>query len=886
MRYIGPEAFGPESTQTLFRLTGIDGVPCAFNSGTYDIAARMTVAENVFVDGDVNDPKIEEVPNDLDSASAQQLVPPARVAGFVTADPTGVEGDRFEDEADDWDVYILAMREGEGLTLTVADWNPENKQAVDLDLYLIDVNDTENVLASSLTTDEQEVVLAPFGGNFFVFVNAYAGQSNYLLQSGQSGQVSSSTMDITTEFVPDQVMASVHDSHSLETASKARQHVSRIEKTEAQLSLNRLSESHADEVLYEIAHPSVLTLAPHPLTLAGYGSITPEQWRVIRTAKALSANPDYRWAGPNYLNELYAEPNDSFYQFQWHYDTIRLPEAWDITRGSEEVIVAVLDSGVYDHPDLASNVNYALGYDFVDDLILAGDGDGIDSDARDPGKKYPLYDPYISHGTHVAGTIGARTNNNIGVSGVNWNVEIMPVRVCGISGSCGCWSQLQGLRWAGRLDNESGLLPANAADIVNMSLGGASRCPGREEIINQLASSGTIVIAAAGNEGNIIPNYPASLANVVSVSATTIADRLANYSSFGSTVDIAAPGGDKDEDLNNDSFSDGVLSNLMIIEEGSSQAKTGYLFLPGTSMAAPHVAGVAALMKSVYPGLGPSQFRTAMTSGQITVDLAQNGATNKDSSFGYGRIDALKAVQWAVEADRGQETNAFMTSSISALDFSSDVQSIDVLVEKAGSGTLSVSGVGWTEGWTTVSSVSVDSNGFGRYQVAVDRGGLIDGQYAAWIAFDGSDGSRLWVSVLMRVGQSVAGEAGYVYALILDQWTLSNLKEWEGAQRENGFDIQLDDLPPGTYYLLVSTDLDRDRIVCDDGELCELYPGGSLVEPIRIENADVELSTFSMGFPTLQLKSSDQSASALSNSMRPEEPSFDRTIRLGVPLRR
>jgi hypothetical protein len=511
MRYLPPPEFGIESTQLLFRLIFIENLGCSFLSNVYDISGAMTVAENIFVDGDVNDPNVDEVPNDLDSPSAQQLVPPAKVAGFVSKDPTGEEGDRFETENDEYDVYILALREGDGVSLVISDWDTADTDSVDLDLYLFDVNDADETADSSLTTNEVETVFAPQNGTYFVVVQAFAGQSNYLMQSGQSGQIPGNAINIAADFVPDQVMASVLDMNTLASAGERDEYRSRIEKAESKLGLTRIEESPGGDLLYKIDTSQTYRLVPHPLTLAGFGSSSPEEWLVVRVAKSLASNPDYNWAGPNYIYTTdVTTPNDPGYPIQWHYPLIRLPEAWDISRGSDQVVVAVVDSGVYNHPDLASNVDYALGYDFVADIFSAGDDDGIDSDARDPGETYPSTNSYLSHGTHVAGTVGARTNNGSGVAGIAWDVTIMPIRVLGIFGSGSCFDINEGLKWAGRISNTSGQLPSDRADIVNMSLGGNAPCSGQQSIINQLTSSGAIVVVAAGNEGTTSARYPAA----------------------------------------------------------------------------------------------------------------------------------------------------------------------------------------------------------------------------------------------------------------------------------------------------------------------------------------------------------------------------------------
>ena len=848
MRYIPPPEFGIESNQFLNRLVAIDGVECGFLTDTYDVKGTMTVAENTFLDGDVNDPNVPEVSNDLDGP-AQQLVPPAKVAGFVTAVPTGNDGDRFADEIDDWDVYLLAIKEGESISLNISDWSTSNRESVDLDLYLVNVNDPEATVDSSESTNQTEWVTAPEDGNYFVYVNAFSGTSNYLLRSGQSAPQAAAKMSASAEMVKGELIAALIPQNNLTSTSKRGAFKSRIERLEKENTLTRIEESGNGEILYSVNTKRVDQLVPHPLTMIGRGSITPEDWQVIRAVKALSASKDYRWAGPNYIQHQMAIPNDPFFELQWHYPLIKLPQAWDITTGSQDVVVAVIDSGVHDHPDLVSNVVYSLGFDFVSNILSAGDYNGIDPDARDPGDIFPSIRDYRSHGTHVAGTVGAAGNNGTGVTGVNWDVTIMPVRVLGVDGRGDCWGISQGMKWAGQLANASGSLPARKADVINMSLGGSVPCSGAQTLVNQLVARDIVVIAAAGNENSSIPNYPASLDNVISVSATTFIDELAPYSSYGSNVDVAAPGGDSSVDLNDDGYADGVLSPTLFVEKGTPTQTDRYVFLQGTSMASPHIAGIAALMKSVYPDMGPHEFFTAISSGDITIDLAQNGLTNKDLYYGYGRIDAQKAVSWAVEQSQGQPVDAYLTSSVSTVNFGSNQQSIDFDIGKGGAGPISVTGGGTTEAWLQLWTVNIDSDGLGIHRIIVDRAGLIDGSYSGWVAVDSSDGSTIWISVVMQVGEKVAGEAGYQYALLLDSWTFGNVKQWQGPISSGEYPIDFKSLPPGRYFLMVGSDIDNDFSVCDPGEFCQIYPLNSQASEIVLSDKNVQLGNFIMGFP-------------------------------------
>ncbi len=600
--------------------------------------------------------------------------------------------------------------------------------------------------------------------------------------------------------------------------------------------------------MYAVDTSRVDRLAPHPLTAIGWGSIKPDNWQVIKAAKELSVNNDYRWSGPNYIQGQMATPDDPGYDLQWHYPLINLPLAWNVTTGSEDVVVAVIDTGVSDHPDLVSNVNYNLGYDFVSNTLNSGDGDGIDSDARDPGKSFPEI-PYFSHGTHVAGTIGATSNNGSGVAGVNWDVTIMPVRVLGNDGLGSCWDISEGVKWAGGIINDSGTLPAKHADVINMSLAGPDNCPGSQELADLIARKGIVIIAAAGNETSSVPMYPASLDNVISVSATTISDDLAPYSSYGSTIDVAAPGGDMSADLNGDNFPDGVLSTVMIIEKGTSTRTNDFYFTSGTSMASPHIAGVAALMKSVYPAMGSNEFFAAISSGSITKDLAQDGPANKDPFFGYGRINARKAVNWALEQD-GKPIPPYLTSSISSANFGSTQLSIAFEIGRGGSGPISVARGEVTESWMQLVAVSTDNDGLGTYRIDVDRTGLIDGSYSGWASIYGSDESEIVISVSMHVGEKVVGEAGYQYALLLDSWTLSTVMQWQGLAVNNEYPISFTNVQPGSYFLIVGSDNDNDFTICDQGELCQVYPLNNLPSEIIVFwDQNTDLGLFSMGFP-------------------------------------
>jgi len=351
----------------------------------------------------------------------------------------------------------------------------------------------------------------------------------------------------------------------------------------------------------------------------------------------LASRPDVEYAEPNQIMRAFKTPNDPFYGAQWHYPLINLPAAWDITTGSTNVRVAVLDTGILPHPDLAGQV--IGGYDFISDPYRANDGDGRDPDPTDAGDEDYGQNSY--HGTHVAGTVGAATNNNLGVAGVAWAVKIVPIRVLGKGGGT-LADILDAIVWAAG-GNVSGV-PNNPypAHVINMSLGGRGPCGSYQDAINFANSRGVIVVVAAGNSNDDASNYrPASCQGVITVGAVGPDGKRAPYSNYGSRIDVMAPGGDLNQRIifNGQPYPGGVLSTLKDDSTGSWM----YKFYQGTSMAAPHVAGVVALMKALNPSITYSEALQRLKNSATPLSPTQcNRPTGSDC--GAGLIDAAKAL--------------------------------------------------------------------------------------------------------------------------------------------------------------------------------------------------------------------------------------------------
>jgi serine protease len=344
-----------------------------------------------------------------------------------------------------------------------------------------------------------------------------------------------------------------------------------------------------------------------------------------------------------------ATPNDPDYPQQWHYfeptGGLNLPGAWDIATGTGAV-AAVIDTGRTSHPDL--DAHWLPGYDFISDAPTARDGNGRDSNPQDEGDWFNAGEcgsatPSASswHGTHVAGTVAALGNNGVGVAGVAFNARVVPVRVLGKCGGFGS-DIADAIVWA-----SGGSVPgvpanANPAKVLNLSLGGSGGCPQayRRAIRSANQRGATVVVAAGNSNANASGFTPANCAGVITVAATDRDGNRAFYSNFGSTVEVAAPGGEvrleTDPPGTRSTPQNGVLSTLN--DGATTPGNPIYFTYMGTSMASPHVAGVVALMLSKRPTLTPSQVLSLLQANARPLPGTCSGGC------GAGIVDAAATV--------------------------------------------------------------------------------------------------------------------------------------------------------------------------------------------------------------------------------------------------
>lgn len=319
---------------------------------------------------------------------------------------------------------------------------------------------------------------------------------------------------------------------------------------------------------------------------------------VADTIAKLQASGKVAYAEPNYIARMSdfrveADVNDPMAKEQYTLDKVQARAAWDLTMGSPKTLLAIVDTGVdHSHPDLKGRT--LKGKDFVNN----------DDDAMDD----------QGHGTHVAGIAAGSANNGIGIAGIAPNVTILAVKVLSKSGGGSYEGVANGIIYAAD----------QGAHVINMSLGGPSPSKAVEDACKYAMSKGSVVIAAMGNDGRETVSYPAGVPGVIAVGSTDSADLRSSFSNMGKHISISAPGSK-------------ILATLPMLP--NPIGKTEYGVLSGTSMATPAAAGLAALIRDKYPSLDINGVRAKLE--QSSDDLGDKGF---DKSFGFGRINALKAL--------------------------------------------------------------------------------------------------------------------------------------------------------------------------------------------------------------------------------------------------
>ncbi|THI85111.1 MAG: hypothetical protein CAF41_012810 [Nitrospira sp. CG24A] len=393
--------------------------------------------------------------------------------------------------------------------------------------------------------------------------------------------------------------------------------------------------------------------------------VTLSEARVI-AARLMHNDPSLEYAEPDRLLQLSTTPTDPLYSNQWNYFTpngttnkggANLPLAWDVTKGSASIVVAVIDTGYLSHSDLGPILP---GYDFITDPLRANDGNGRDADAHDSGNGVVAGECGVGtpskitvwHSTGVIGILAARMNNGQGGTGLAPNIRILPIRV---AGKCGALlsDMVDGMRWAAGFSVSGVPNNPTPAKIMNISIGTHNACgPTLQAAVTEIVNAGTVIAASTENNSDVTVSEPANCPGVMAVTGHAIDGDLAHYANVGPEVAISAPGGGcgKLAFLSNtctpggaDPRGPGFTStyNNGVTVPGADI----YVSATGTSVSAPHVAGVAALLLSVNPTLSPAQVRSILQSSARPFPAGSWCASSGVGLCGAGLLDAHAAMQ-------------------------------------------------------------------------------------------------------------------------------------------------------------------------------------------------------------------------------------------------
>jgi serine protease len=820
---------------------------------SFELSGSIAIAETAAVDSDTNDVRQSPYAVNDSPSLAQALKTPVLLVGSVNLPGQGPAGTNFQ-VGDEDDVFIVDLVANQVVELEFA----SDPAQSDVDLYVYDAG--VNEVGRSIGEDTNfECITISRAGRYYVNVSAFSGASIYNLRIGAPGSSGSCATTATKlDFNPDELIAEPRrasknaataaagllrnagaslaaDVVGTLSALPAAQGPQRVrlprDASQRMRALQNLSLSQPDSTVRALGQLSKPALERRLLAAS---EPSPPAILALKLAKRLQASGQFEYVEPNWVAQHHAlvgnfPPDDRNYAYQrWHYEQISLPDAMSritalAAQPAQRPIVAVIDDGVaLDHPDLQPQL-FSNGRTFV----TGSDSASGDNTARSQ-------DQPVFHGTHVAGTVAAQTFDGVGAAGVAPMAQIMPLRVFPAQGGARSDDIIQAMRYAARLSNRSGTLPARRADVINMSLGGDRACDAAyQTAINDVRAAGVIVVVSAGNSGRndvgqrVAVGSPANCSGAIAVSATDARRRVTYYSNTGSALDVAAPGGDSGQSTTGTGAPDNVYSDIATFDaRGVRQPAFGGMM--GTSMAAPHVSGVMALMRYVNPNLTVAQVDSLLSNGRLT------DAVGASLDFGNGLINARKAVDEALLlASGGTAPSVPLVAQPSAVDMGAFQSSAAIQIGTSGTSSETVTGVtsdAPTNAFVVDESQVNATTGLGTYVFTVDRSRFAGaGTYFPRINFVLSSGRTLTVQFTVQVaapGTTVStANMGPMYVLLIDPDT-GNVVQTVLASLSNGRYNWSTPTPytKKTVAIFAGGDLDNDDLICQRGEPCGGYP--------------------------------------------------------------
>jgi serine protease len=548
--------------------------------------------------------------------------------------------------------------------------------------------------------------------------------------------------------------------------------------------------------------------------------------RANRHCQSAATDPDVLAAEPDWFVRTQGVPDDEEYPRQWNLRLVGAPGAWDVSRGSPSVVIGVVDTGSIPHPDLDGQ--WDPGYDFVSDPGVAGDGGGRDLDPTDPGDFGRLGGISTWHGTHVAAIAAAAGDDAYGVTGVAPGCRLMMLRALGRGG--GLVSDVSdAILFAAGLYAPPGRdALAEPLPVLNLSFGMDADTFELQDACQRASEAGVLLVAATGNSGTGNVLAPARYPFVLAVGAVNGRAEPTGYTNYGPEVDLVAPGGRGNADAAHDGWPDGILSCLADDTLPDRPASHGYL--SGTSQAAPHVAGAAALLLSIDPTLGVADLTSLLTGSAV-----DGGAGGRDDVYGFGVLQLHEAVrdlllrQGTPREDAPRLLLARGGVKLEGLATEETVAVMNVggqFLDLASTPCLTDDGVPWLSAsmqsappgsGTRIREITVHVN----YAVLPSA----PARYAGTVFLHTEDGETSTLRVVTYVQQRP--RAGVTLSVAAIEEASGIARALATATADHAYRYVMLTLRPGVYVVRGGEDANGDGFFCQAGDACGWYGGTS-----------------------------------------------------------
>lgn len=819
------------------------------DSGALKVSGTITIQRNSDVDLDLNSSLSLNDVND-----PQLIANPSTIGGYLSGySGTYTSSDILFNE-DKSDYFKVSLVEGQEIQLNVFQADTEHN-SIDLDFTLID-EVGQIRLSLNIAQFSANKLIVPEDGLYTLELKTSDLTSPLLYTLLLSQTISAQSLSISDikilsqDFIPGEVLLRLKNNKSVAITDNNSPTVFTSQYKASQNTQAPMEELLSTLVLKETIpniakvykiKSSATTQAVKAASFIELDAVNQinlleSKIQTLEFINKLNESDLVEFAEPNFIYYSAASTDDPRLSDQWNLSMLSVPAAWEISSG-QNIVIAVLDTGINaNHEDLINNIS-PDGYDFISDIKSSGDGNGFDANPNDEGTSF--------HGSHVAGIISAQANNAKGIAGLAYDAKIMALRVLGVQDSGSSSDIAQAILYAAGLANDSGVIPSQRADIINMSFGGEARSETVKAAIDQAYNQGLILIAAAGNISTDQAFYPAAFDNVIGVGAVSNDKKHASFSNFGINVDLVAPGGTGSGSATFDGFQDAIISTV------SANNYAEYL---GTSMSAPHVSAVAALMKELKPDLNGQNFKAALNSGFLTQNV--NNTPDTNNFYGKGLIDAAKSVNWAAGSTM---IPGILSIYPTKFGFIGSNTKAELSLTNPGNSLVKIVSIEEQESWLEITSKDdVDNtSGLGSYLVEVNSAlaSLDQGIITINYQIDNKPIEQQMLNVFIsRRNQSDPTVGGLFVSMYKEEDILNGSYQraygLESNLVDGVYEFCINNVAPGRYLLAASTDYDGDRLPFDEGEAVGSFPLVSRPSFIEITNKSLANMNFDIQYPT------------------------------------